>query len=190
MHCLYLFNCLEFCNIVLEDVSKLAPYMLQGFRDWGIIMGACASSPYIAIKPSKSIKGRRKYYGRSKKRHSVVDGNRKRNSDAGARVTDFAVSEFVHTTTTCRRSAVSNSTFQLTQVQWHHSQIDVNGIFSLLKLNFFGWTYLSEKNHTTKGNTKKWSLCYGSKIILTTLCRHPYLIYFLYAPCLSGCGGV
>ncbi|KAL8528383.1 hypothetical protein ACS0TY_005985 [Phlomoides rotata] len=89
-------------------------------------MGACASTPYIAIKPSKSFRGRR-YYGRSKKR----DGNRKKKTnDAGGRVTDFAVSEFVHTTTTCsRRSAVSNS-IHVTQLQWHHShQIDVNGMY-------------------------------------------------------------
>ncbi|KAI3462911.1 hypothetical protein Pfo_019574 [Paulownia fortunei] len=94
-------------------------------------MGACVSSPSIATKPSKTVKVRRKHCGRSKKRHlnSVADGNRKRNSDAGTRVTDFAVSEFVHTTTTCRRSAVSNSTFHLTQLQWHHSQIDANGIY-------------------------------------------------------------
>ncbi|GFQ08853.1 hypothetical protein PHJA_003029300 [Phtheirospermum japonicum] len=93
-------------------------------------MGACVSSPYIATKPSsKTIKVRRKRTGRSKKRHllnSVADGNRKRNSDAG-RVTDFAVSEFVHTTTTtCRRSTVSNSMFHLTQMQW---QVDSNGIY-------------------------------------------------------------
>ncbi|KAL3640177.1 hypothetical protein CASFOL_011824 [Castilleja foliolosa] len=93
-------------------------------------MGACVSSPYIATSPSsKTIKLRRKRVGRFRKRHllnSVADGNRKRNSDVG-RVTDFAVSEFVHTTTTtCRRSAVSNSTFHLTQMQW---QIDSNGIY-------------------------------------------------------------
>ncbi|KAK6128845.1 hypothetical protein DH2020_037411 [Rehmannia glutinosa] len=89
-------------------------------------MGACVSSPSIATRPSKTIKVRRKR--RSKKRHlnTVADGNRKRNSDAG-RVTDYAVSEFVHTTTTtCRRSAVSNSTFHLTQLQW---QIDGNGMY-------------------------------------------------------------
>ncbi|KAL8038576.1 hypothetical protein ABFX02_11G116800 [Erythranthe guttata] len=93
-------------------------------------MGACVSSPSIAT-PSKTIKIRRKYRGRSKKRviNTITDGNRKRNSDAGARVTDFAVSEFVHTTTTCRRSSVSNSTFHLTQMQWHHSQIDANGVY-------------------------------------------------------------
>ncbi|KAH6761869.1 hypothetical protein C2S52_019302 [Perilla frutescens var. hirtella] len=92
-------------------------------------MGACVSSPHIATKPSKG-RGRR-YYGRSKKRHHKGggDGNRKRNGDSGARVTDFAVSEFVHSTTKCRRSSVSNSTFHLTQLQFHHSQIDVNGMY-------------------------------------------------------------
>ncbi|KAL6507356.1 hypothetical protein OROGR_023551 [Orobanche gracilis] len=91
-------------------------------------MGACASSPYIATKPLKTVKVRRKRIGRSKKRHvnAGADGNRKRNSEAG-RMADFAVSEFVHTTTTtCRRSAVSNSTFHLTQMQW---QIESNGIY-------------------------------------------------------------
>ncbi|KAL6587539.1 hypothetical protein OROMI_000517 [Orobanche minor] len=91
-------------------------------------MGACVSSPYIVTKPLKTVKVRRKRIGRFKKRHvnGVADGNRKRNSEAG-RVADFAVSEFVHTTTTtCRRSAVSNSTFHLTQMQW---QIESNGIY-------------------------------------------------------------
>ncbi|CAK9162952.1 unnamed protein product [Ilex paraguariensis] len=90
-------------------------------------MGACVSTP------SNGIKSRRKHRHRSRKyqgklSHSMPDGTRKRNSDAGACMTDFAVSEFVHTTTTCRRSEVSNSTFHLTQVQWHHSQIDANVI--------------------------------------------------------------
>lgn len=86
-------------------------------------MGACVSSPYVATSSpsSKTVKVRRRRIGRSKKRqlmNSVSDGGRK---------PDFAMSEFVHTTTTtCRRSAVSNSTFQLTQLQW---QIDSNGIY-------------------------------------------------------------
>ncbi|KAK6155059.1 hypothetical protein DH2020_009307 [Rehmannia glutinosa] len=93
-------------------------------------MGGCVSSPAKASKPFKTIKVKRRRRGRSKKHHliSVTDGNRKRNSDGGARVSDFAVSEFVHKTTTCRRSEVSNSTFHLSQLQWHHSQIDANGI--------------------------------------------------------------
>ncbi|KAL3636582.1 hypothetical protein CASFOL_018881 [Castilleja foliolosa] len=91
-------------------------------------MGACVSSPYIATKPSfKTIKIRRKRIGRSKKRLNLAaDGNKKRSSDSGL-ITDFAVGEFVHaTTTTCRLSAVSNSTFHLTQTQW---QLDSNGIY-------------------------------------------------------------
>ncbi|KAL1558991.1 hypothetical protein AAHA92_09385 [Salvia divinorum] len=91
-------------------------------------MGGCVSSPHIATKLSKSSRGRR-YYGRSKKRHvkSASEVNRIRNSDAGARVS--TVSEFVHTTTKCRTSTVSNSTFHLTQLQFHHSQIDVNAMY-------------------------------------------------------------
>lgn len=92
-------------------------------------MGACVSTPYIATKPTKS---RRRYYGRSKKRHLKSASEVHRNIDAGARApTDYAVSEFLHTATKCRRS-LSNSTFHLTQLQFHHSQIDVNGIFSSL----------------------------------------------------------
>ncbi|KAG6423967.1 hypothetical protein SASPL_114376 [Salvia splendens] len=89
-------------------------------------MGACVSSPYLATKPSKSNRVRR-YYRHSKKRHvkSASEVNRK----GGHVSTDFAVSEFVHTTTKCRRSSVSNSTFHLTQLQFHHSQIDVNAMY-------------------------------------------------------------
>lgn len=95
-------------------------------------MGACVSTP------SKTIKSRKKHHHRFRKRHGKVskkfpDGTKKRKSDAGNRLTDYAVSEFVHmdfengATTTCRRSEVSNSTFHLTQLQWHHSQYDTNG---------------------------------------------------------------
>ncbi|KAI5665677.1 hypothetical protein M9H77_15530 [Catharanthus roseus] len=90
-------------------------------------MGACVSTPAHTIKPRRRPHYRfRKHRG--KLPNSIPDGTRKRNSDAGNRVADFAVSEFVQTTTTCRRSEVSNSTFQITQLQWHHSQIDGNVI--------------------------------------------------------------
>lgn len=94
-------------------------------------MGACVSTPAHTIKPRRRPHYRfRKHRG--KLPNSIPDGTRKRNSDAGNRVADFAVSEFVQTTTTCRRSEVSNSTFQITQLQWHHSQIDGNGMFESL----------------------------------------------------------
>lgn len=95
-------------------------------------MGICVSKPSKTIKTRKKGRHRcRKFYG--KFHSSVPDGMKKRNSDAG-RVTDIAVSEYVHmdfekgATTTCRRSEVSNSQFHLTQLQWHLSQVDANVI--------------------------------------------------------------
>ncbi|XP_010258222.1 PREDICTED: uncharacterized protein LOC104598041 isoform X2 [Nelumbo nucifera] len=86
-------------------------------------MGACVSAPDRRIVP------RRKYSYRSSKRRGNAPKNRI--CDAESRVTDFALSEFVHVdfekgaTTTCTRSEVSNLTFHLTQLQWHH-QVDTN----------------------------------------------------------------
>ncbi|CAL8165843.1 unnamed protein product [Prunus armeniaca] len=104
-------------------------------------MAGCMSTP------SKTIKSWKKHCQQvikhpRKATCSASDGTKKRNtsfkkinSDAGARVSDYAVSEFVDVdfengaTTTHRRSKVSNSTFHLTQLQWHHSQYDSNVIF-------------------------------------------------------------
>lgn len=84
-------------------------------------MGACVSTPAIPIKMRKKLPGRpRKYHGNNSKSASKV------NCDAGALVTDIAVSEFVHKTTTCRKSECNNSKVHVTQMQWHHSQIDSN----------------------------------------------------------------
>ncbi|KAG9156127.1 hypothetical protein Leryth_025684 [Lithospermum erythrorhizon] len=92
-------------------------------------MGACVSVP------SHTIGVHRKHYRHRVRRHrgkhskhgkGLPDGNKKRNSNAGARVTDFAVSEFVHTSTTCGNAEVSSSTFHLSQVHWHHLQNDPN----------------------------------------------------------------
>ncbi|XP_060194394.1 uncharacterized protein LOC132623628 [Lycium barbarum] len=83
-------------------------------------MGACVSTPAIPIKMRKRFPGRpRKYHGKNSKSVPKI------NSD-GARVTDIAVSEFVHKTTTCRRSECSSSKVKVTQLQWSHSQIDAN----------------------------------------------------------------
>lgn len=87
-------------------------------------MGGCVSTPATTIRARKKHHRRHRKYHR-KNSNSGIIGTRKRNSDA--RVTDIAVSEFVHTTTTtCRTSEVSNSTFHLTQLQWQHNQIDGN----------------------------------------------------------------
>lgn len=86
-------------------------------------MGACVSTPAIPIKMRRKLPGRpRKYHGKNSKSASKING------DAGSMVTDIAVSEFVHKTTTCRRSECSNSKVHVTQMQWHHSQIDANGM--------------------------------------------------------------
>ncbi|KAK4346620.1 hypothetical protein RND71_032959 [Anisodus tanguticus] len=83
-------------------------------------MGACVSTPAIPIKMRKKFPGRpRKYHGKNSKSVQKI------NSD-GARVTDIAVSEFVHKTTTCRSSECSSSKVHVTQLQWSHSQIDAN----------------------------------------------------------------
>lgn len=90
-------------------------------------MGSCVSTSDKRITTQKrnrpwSKKRRGKLSG------SVSDGSKKRKSNGC--VTDIAVSEYVRmdfekgATTTCRRSEVSNSTFHLTQLQWHLSQMD------------------------------------------------------------------
>ncbi|KAL5739122.1 hypothetical protein ACOSQ2_028302 [Xanthoceras sorbifolium] len=91
-------------------------------------MGSCVSTP------ARRVKRRRKHHKKSTKTLQNTDGTKKRSSDAGSRVTDFAVSQYVHmdfekgSTTTCSRSEVSNSAFHLTQMEWHLSQVDANVI--------------------------------------------------------------
>ncbi|XP_050380154.1 protein ENHANCED DISEASE RESISTANCE 2 [Argentina anserina] len=80
-------------------------------------MGGCVSTPSKSQKKSR----------RGIKRRGKVNGTKKRNSDGGARVADYSVSEYVHmgfengATATCTRSKVSNSKFHLTELQWHHT---------------------------------------------------------------------
>ncbi|GLT27608.1 hypothetical protein SLA2020_025930 [Shorea laevis] len=94
-------------------------------------MGGCVSTQSGSPRPT------RKYINRHRKCHgkiaaSIPDIPIKRLSDAGSRIRDFALSEYVHldfergAATTCKRSEMSNKTFHLTQLQW--SQIDANGL--------------------------------------------------------------
>ncbi|XVF60591.1 hypothetical protein PTKIN_Ptkin08bG0060700 [Pterospermum kingtungense] len=93
-------------------------------------MGSCVSTPAKRIYIERRPRRRRFRKRRGKISGAITDGTKKRNSDA--RVADIAVSGYVHmdfengATTTCRRSEVSNSTFHLTQLQWHKSQVDGN----------------------------------------------------------------
>ncbi|XP_012465733.1 uncharacterized protein LOC105784398 [Gossypium raimondii] len=90
-------------------------------------MGSCVSAPAERIKNLRRPRRRFRKHRRKVSR-SITDGTKKRNGDA--RVTDIAVSEYLHmengATTTRRRSEVSSSTFNFTQFQWHLSQIDTN----------------------------------------------------------------
>ncbi|KAK8644351.1 hypothetical protein V6N13_123660 [Hibiscus sabdariffa] len=93
-------------------------------------MGSCASTPAIRIV------SQRRHHRRSRKSHrkhsgASADGSKRRNGNA--RVTDIAVSGYVHmdlekgsaaTLTRIRPDQVSNSTYQITQLQWHRSQFD------------------------------------------------------------------
>ncbi|XP_047312075.1 uncharacterized protein LOC124915410 [Impatiens glandulifera] len=87
-------------------------------------MGGCISIPSQSTKPRKR---RLQRIRKSRKRisKSVVDRIRKKNSDCA---TDFSGSDFVQITTTRSGSDVSNSTFHITQLEWHHGQIDRNVI--------------------------------------------------------------
>ncbi|OMO71928.1 hypothetical protein COLO4_27956 [Corchorus olitorius] len=99
-------------------------------------MGSCVSAHRGG---NGATSKRRRQFGRYRKRHGKIAASipdvpaMKRLSDAGNRVRDFAVSEYVHldfekgASTTCKRSEINNMTFHLTQLQWNHSQIDANG---------------------------------------------------------------
>lgn len=109
-------------------------------------MGGCYSTPFQTTKPRRRRRHRfRKIRGRRRVPTSAPDASMKRISDAGSRVADYSVSKIVHMefengeTTTCRRSEVSNGTFHVTQLEWHHSQSDANGFvpFSCFKLDDF-----------------------------------------------------
>uniref|UniRef100_A0A2P2LK62 Uncharacterized protein n=1 Tax=Rhizophora mucronata TaxID=61149 RepID=A0A2P2LK62_RHIMU len=88
-------------------------------------MGGCVSMP------PKKVRIHKKRHRIGKRRVKIANSaHEKKRINDSRRVTDFAVSEFVHmdfengATATCRRSGVSNSTFHLTQLQWHLNQGD------------------------------------------------------------------
>ncbi|KAL1809590.1 hypothetical protein ACET3Z_026580 [Daucus carota] len=77
-------------------------------------MGACSSTlpknhktRSIIHRPPKKVGGKLLKIVRRRKRK-----------------TDAPVNDFLHTTTTCRRSEVSSSSYHLTQYQWRHKQND------------------------------------------------------------------
>lgn len=94
-------------------------------------MGGCVSVQH------KQPKLRKRYFLRSRKcrqkiSSSIPDAPIVKDSVNGNHLADFAVSEFVHLdfekAGTRGRSEVSNLTFHVTQLQWHHSQINANVI--------------------------------------------------------------
>nr|DAD34960.1 TPA_asm: hypothetical protein HUJ06_005600 [Nelumbo nucifera] len=115
-------------------------------------MGGCVSTPNKRTRPRRK-QSRRCNKFRVKNSALVSDIPQKRINDSGNHLTDFSVSEFVHVnfekgqTTKCRRSEVSNATFHLTQLQWHHSQVDPNGTFSPLITIFPARKFLVSQNN-------------------------------------------
>lgn len=103
-------------------------------------MGGCVSTH------NRKIKSRRKHCLRPKSKKgrgrisSSANTPKKAIANAG-NLGDFSSCEVVHLDfqTGARRSEVSNLTIHLTQLQWHHSQIDGDGNFfsSLLVSTLF-----------------------------------------------------
>ncbi|KAJ0963462.1 hypothetical protein J5N97_028584 [Dioscorea zingiberensis] len=93
-------------------------------------MGACVSTPH------RRPRSRRRYIirfrrCRGKISASVPDAPSTHFSNKGNHLPEFGLSECAQNDNTAvsrRRSEVSNLTFHLTQLQWHHSQYDTNVI--------------------------------------------------------------
>ncbi|KAK4279405.1 hypothetical protein QN277_011191 [Acacia crassicarpa] len=101
-------------------------------------MGHCMSVASRNTRRRKKLHWIKKRSGKVSNSLLVFSGGAKnRHSDARTCVTDYcSVSEFVHmkfengTTATCRRSVVSNSAFQLTQLEWQHAEYDATNLIS------------------------------------------------------------
>ncbi|OWM89510.1 hypothetical protein CDL15_Pgr024258 [Punica granatum] len=103
-----------------------------------ITMGGCVSSTSKHVLVTRKNRLKKLSSGKKWRRKicsSIVPIRRR--TSAGNRVSDFSVSEFVHLDFNTRpadpaskRHEVSNRKFHLTQLQWNHSQnqIDENGI--------------------------------------------------------------
>ncbi|KAG6467304.1 hypothetical protein ZIOFF_074861 [Zingiber officinale] len=77
-------------------------------------MGACTSRPNSTLRPHK-------YSRRSKKHHGKVP----------CELPEFSMSKFVQVESSGksrRKTDVQNLKFHLTQLQWHHSQVDAHGM--------------------------------------------------------------
>ncbi|ERN06517.1 hypothetical protein AMTR_s00058p00082800 [Amborella trichopoda] len=95
----------------------------------GIHQGLKPESLIIAQRKTRSRKkfllrsGRRR---RTKNSSTVSDAPKTCTSEATNSIADFAISEFVHMD--FEKGANARGTFHLTQLQWHCSQFDTNGI--------------------------------------------------------------
>ncbi|KAK9116618.1 hypothetical protein Sjap_015565 [Stephania japonica] len=131
-----------------------------------MIMGGCVST----TSGNGRVKSQRKHPRSSSKYRGKIPkplpGTPKKRISDVEKVTDFAVSEFVRVdyengaTTTCTRSEVANSTFHLTQLQWHHSQIDANDCFP------------SIGNVIGNGSSTQMLQCENASLFLDTRCQY------------------
>ncbi|XP_004491854.1 uncharacterized protein [Cicer arietinum] len=123
-------------------------------------MGGCVSVPSNAMKAPKRLHRRIIRRRRRKISNSVTNDIKNMNSNgAGAHVTDYSVSEFVHmnfengATTKCRRSEVSNAAYHLTQLEWHHSQYDADANLMCQEESYFDSVSILESESDDEFNS-------------------------------------